>query len=151
MLFAIRAFTSWNSLRQFFYWEKGFRLKKIDHYKYRHSFQGDSLEFSKFYDVISCSSKIKNLVIKCQLLSASLRQGCYHYQSLRFLPIVGGSVLTGYVNDSTGKFRVIHSVIINGDTVFDYTNNLVTSRKNYDQLLSFSILSEISKETMERI
>ncbi len=145
---AIKAFTSGNIFFHMFYKGKGFHLQKVNNCKYSLKFQDESLEFSKLSDLLSHRNILKNLFLKCELLSLKRRVGRCHLQSLVYLPIIGGSVVTGYVNDSSGKSRVIHSVIVNKETVFDYSNNLVASIKNYDQLFDLSVLSEVSEETL---
>lgn len=143
---AIRAFTSYNYFIQLLYRLIGFKLIKINDYKLELHYKKNNFEFSKLSDLYTSNNKLENLKNKIILLNYQKRKGKCHFQSLCLLPICGDYLVTGYVNDSSNKVRVIHSWIETENNVIDYCSNLVISKENYYQLMNPEILSVIKKE-----
>lgn len=143
---AIRAFTSYSPIRQILYKRRGFRLEKVNHDKCRLWFDGKFLEFSKFSDLLTSNHSIRLIPYKIELLSYTWRKGDCHFRSIYFFHWFGGILETSYVDDSSGKARVIHSYIRSKKNIIDYTSNLVISKRDYEDLVHPTVLNQVSHE-----
>ncbi len=145
---AIRAFTSCNPFRHFKYQKMGFRLERISHNKRKIWFEGNSLEFSRFSDLIQSDHPLKLIPFKMELLNYKKRKGICHYRSFYFFRHLGGILMTSYVDDSLGKCRVVHSYIKDEERkrIIDYTSNLVISESDYEELLHPTVINQITQE-----
>lgn len=141
---AIRAFTSCNPFRHLKYKKMGFRLTREHHDKRRLWFEGNFLEFSMFSDLIESDHPMELIPYKLELLNYKKRKGDCHFRSFYFFHSLGGILETSYVNDSSGKARVVHSYIRRKNNIIDYTSNLVISEKNYESLLHPTVLNQIT-------
>lgn len=145
-MMAIRAFTSTDCFRQSLYELKGYKLIKLDEDKLMLNYKGDMVEFYKFSDLLLDDSDIIR-DFKNELQDYIQRQHKCHYRSLQLVNIgVGDYLVTGYVNDESGKSRIVHSWIEIGEDVLDYTSNLVMKREDYYKLMNVEVLSIINKD-----
>lgn len=109
------------------YKKMGFKLQRENHDKYRLWFEEKFLEFSRFSDVLTGNQSIKLIPYKLELLTHNKRKGKCHFRSFYFVHSLGGILETSYVDDSSGKSRVVHSYIRRKNKIIDYTSNLVIS------------------------
>lgn len=143
---AIGSFTAFHPVEHLLYRFRGFHLEKKNKDIYRLEFKGKSIEFSKFSDLAFVSNHQKKLQMKFELLNESRRIGSCHYQSMFFLQYFGKRIVNAYIDDSTGKGRVVHSFIEGDKNVYDYTENLVISKKYYYDLFNVEVISTINRE-----
>ena len=143
---AIRAFTSCNPFLHLKYKKMGFYFTRESHDKCRICFDEDFIEFSRFSDLLNSNQILKLLFFKFELLCHNLRKGDCHFKSLYFFKFFGDTLETSYVDDSGGTGKVLHSYIRKGETVTDYTSNLVILWEDYESLLHPIVLNQISRE-----
>ena len=142
---AIRSFTSTNYLYRLFYKVQGFSLKRIDPYKMKLCYKNDCLEFSKLSDLLIVKNE-EDKNMKNELFKYKKRKGKCHQTAIELFASMGEKLVTGYVDDSSGKFRTIHSFIETEKNVIDYSSNLVISKEDYYRLMNVEVLSVITKE-----
>lgn len=145
---AICSFTSFNPLDHLRLRFLGFHLTRKNHDIYRLQFRDKNIEFSKFSDLLIVSKYRKGLLMKLELLSRERRSGSCHFQSMFFSQYFGKRIVNAYIDDSTGKFRVVHSFIEGDKNVYDYTKNLVISKEDYYELFHVEVISTIERETL---
>lgn len=143
----IRNFTSTDYLARLQDRKYRFKIKKKKKNVYEMTSDSKKIEFSKITDIINMEDKKKLKEIRKKLLDCDERRGKCHNYSISFIHC-GNKLVTGYVNDISGKHRTIHSWIENGNNVYDFTYNLVISKKNYYELLDVLVLNEIDKDTV---
>ena len=143
---AIRAYTSCNPFRHMKYNKMGFKLQRENHDKYRLWFGEKFLEFSRFSDVLTGNHPIKLIPYKLELLTHDKRKGECYFRSFYFFNSLGGILETSYVDDSSGKVRVVHSYIRRKNKIIDYASNLVISEKDYEDLVHPTVLNQVSHE-----
>ena len=142
---AIRAFTPTNYFYQFFYNLKGYSVHTIDTNKMKLCYKNENIEFSKLSDLLVGSVE-EVRPIKTELLKYKVRKGKCHYRAIEFFPSIGKNLVTGYVDDASGKVRTVHSWLETEKNVIDYTSNLVISKEDYYQLMNVEVLSVIAKD-----
>jgi len=142
----VHAFTSCNPFRHLKYNKMGFRLERENQDKLRLWFGENFLEFFRFSDLLTSNHWMKLMPYKLELLNYKKRKGNCHFRSLHFFYFLGGILETSYVDDSSGKVRVVHSYIRNKNHITDYTSNLVISVEDYENLLHPTVLNQITHE-----
>lgn len=143
---AICSFTSFHPIEHLKLRFFGFHLTRKNHDIYKLQFGDKNIEFSKFSDLAMVSEHKQGLLMKLELLSKSKRNGSCHYQSMFFSQYFGKRIVNAYIDDPTGKFRVVHSFIEGDKNVYDYTKNLVISKEDYYELFHVEVISTIDRE-----
>ena len=137
----IRAFTSSDNFLKSLYLKKGFKVNRIDEKKLIISYNNESIIFSLLSDLLV----IDDGKLKEELLNRKIRTGHCHDKSIQYIGF-GSYLVTGYVDDTSRNYRVIHSWIENDEYVIDYTSNLVIKKEDYYELRNVEVLSVINKE-----
>lgn len=144
---AIESFTSFQPIEHLKYRSWGFHLTKGNHKIYKLEFEDTVIQFSKFSDLEAVTTNKNRILMKLELLSEKKRVGNCHYEAMYFSQYFGKKLVTAYIDDSTGFYRIVHSFIEDDDNVYDYTKNLVMNKKDYYQLFQVEIINVIDRET----
>jgi len=145
-ILGIRAFSSSSLFLKILYTIKGFKLNRIDDKKLVINYKNDSVQFSLISDNIE-SDNCDISEVKKELLDHRGRVGQCHNKSMEFINL-GDYLVTGYVDDTSRDYRVIHSWIETEKVVIDYTSNLVMKKEDYYELRNVEVLSVINKNDM---